>query len=422
MQTKPFREWQQSLHPSASESAGMGAGAGRDGGADGQQDAGGHRTPFQARQASQVQAVCKQQLTAVQDGVMRDIVNNSRFGTCACHGHASLVVTDVSLRHKVHAQLWTVCGDELAFSSVSFTKQTFLGGSSDLKGKMEELEAQNQRTAVKYGDLSSIESLGVESDEFLATGLEDFVANPEIIVSDRLKLHTKLFAVSLSVPIKHPETHKLAGLLMLYAAHEKLQPVLPHDYCVRSNNAALYALLDQSAQMLGWMLSMVEQEPLYAEAYQDMTYDLKDRVRKLWFKLRIVVRCGWVKSGVQEKERAERQWWVTGYVRKFKGAGAKSPPPNDVYHAAWACLGTFLAMMVLSVVNQKILVAQQINLSTMSPMFASLAVLIFAAPASPFGQPKMNIIGHVLALIVANCVGKLSPKNAGKHAPRAMAR
>ena len=106
---------------------------------------------------------------------------------------------------------------------------------------------------------------------------------------------------------------------------------------------------------------------------------------------------------------------VLGAASQGKGAGAKSPPPNDIYHAAWACLGTFVAMMVLSVVNQKILVAQQINLSAMSPMFASLATLIYAAPASPFGQPKMNVIGHVLALIVANCVGKLSPKNAVTH-------
>jgi len=147
----------------------------------------------------------------------------------------------------------------------------------------------------------------------------------------------------------------------------------------------------------------------YGEAYTAITYNLKERVRKLWFKLRIVVRCGWVvtgkESGISEKPmtRAGKAWsWLKNYVTKFKGAGAKAPPPADRYNAAWAFVGTFIGLLVLSTIHYLVLLPDKsFPYVVMSPMFASLATLIYGAPASPFGQPKMCLVGHIIGVSVA---------------------
>lgn len=147
----------------------------------------------------------------------------------------------------------------------------------------------------------------------------------------------------------------------------------------------------------------------YAEAFDGITYNLKDRVRKLWFKLRIVVRCGWVVTG-KDLDSSDKPSGLAGtvfgavkaYCIKLKGAGAKSPPPADIYNAAWCFVGTFLGLIILSTVHYLVMVPDEnFPYAMMSPMLASLATLIYAAPASPFGQPKMCLVGHVIGLVVA---------------------
>jgi hypothetical protein len=167
--------------------------------------------------------------------------------------------------------------------------------------------------------------------------------------------------------------------------------------------------------MLAHTLALNLERPEYAKAYNAVTYDVKERVKKLWFKLRLVVRCGWVKVGKEDKhhgpqtriQRAVR--WFKAYVSKFKGAGAKAPPRSDFTTAGWSFLGTFLGLFVLSACHYLVLVPDaDFPYAMMSPMLASLACLIYGAPASPFGQPKMVIFGHSLALIVAISMDYLS--------------
>ena len=50
-----------------------------------------------------------------------------------------------------------------------------------------------------------------------------------------------------------------------------------------------------AAHVIAHSLMLEKQRPLYMDAYAASTYNLQERVRKLWFKLRLVVRCGWVK-------------------------------------------------------------------------------------------------------------------------------
>lgn len=137
----------------------------------------------------------------------------------------------------------------------------------------------------------------------------------------------------MAIPLKLPASSRIDAVLMLLAGHDKTSPMDVQAYCHRSSNELLLALVDRSRKMLSITLALNAQRLKYVDAYNDITYDLKDRCRKLWFKLRIVVRCGWVKKGVHDvmengpqtlvgKSWSNFKW----YVRKFKGAGAKAPP------------------------------------------------------------------------------------------------
>ena len=204
---------------------------------------------------------------------------------------------------------------------------------------------------------------------------------------------------------------QVVGLLILYAAHEET-PIRVEAYCRRASNPSLFALLDHAVALIhgafSWDATMVE----YQKAVAAQSYDLHARVRKLWCKLRIVVLCGWIRSARRPPPLPTTQEIFVAkaraYLQKFKGAGAKPPARADMVAGMWTFLGVFTSILILSAIHEHGFgQAEDIPYVIMSGSFGALATLLFAAPASPFAQPKMVVLGHILSITVAILVDYL---------------
>jgi CBS-domain-containing membrane protein len=174
----------------------------------------------------------------------------------------------------------------------------------------------------------------------------------------------------------------------------------------------LFALLDHALELMSLVSSWDSTMGLYDEALAAQRYDLHARVRKLWCKLRIVVLCGWIRSARRPPppptawEQFEAK--ARAYFAKFKGAGANSPARADIVAGMWTFLGVFTSILILSAINKHGLgQADDVPYVIMSGSFGALATLLFGAPASPFAQPRMVLLGHILSITLAILVDYL---------------
>ena len=95
--------------------------------------------------------------------------------------------------------------------------------------------------------------------------------------------------------------------------------------------------------------------------------------------------------------RARR--WLGNYTHKFRGAKAAPPPRADWSNSAWTFVGVFTGILLCSALNHFALALNKSDYVLMMGSFGALATLLYAAPASPFAQPRMVLLGHLVALV-----------------------
>lgn len=79
------------------------------------------------------------------------------------------------------------------------------------------------------------------------------------------------------------------------------------------------------------------------------------------------------------------------YFSKFKGQGAALPPKAAYKEIAFAWLGGFTAIAIVSYLMQTY------ELLLVMGSFGASCVLLFGFPKSPFSQPRNVIAGHFLS-------------------------
>lgn len=338
--------------------------------------------------------------------------------TARLSAHLTSVLEEVLAASRfVHAQIWLVDSDnDLVFRGEHCTKASFSDaaatrGTKNADKQLQDLLSLSEAARGQVGDTSTLEGRAAAASEEEGHLLEDFVGNPEIIVSDRLQMAAKLFHSCLAFPIRGVGSKETLAVLLLFAAHEPI-PMIVNVYCRRTANEKLFLLLDQAATLLSCAITWDRTLPQYHQSLAVLNYNIRERVRKLWARLRIVVLCGWIRTAAGQKSTTPAQltlqarFWA--YVNKCKGAGAKPPPSADMTFAVWTFLGVFSSILVLAAINEYGFGPNKdVEYAILIGPFGALATLLFAAPASPFAQPKMVLFGHIYSGIVAVSVDYL---------------
>lgn len=217
-----------------------------------------------------------------------------------------------------------------------------------------------------------------------------------------------------------------------------------------------------------------------AEAAGQLRGDAHARVQELWRKVRVLVRTGWFRRPAAELalpaqgagDGAPRSLAARGaeraqvYFAKWKGKGAAAfNPPPRAGPAGGACtfVGTFLALYLvgappppprppallarrlaqrrrtvrahpapdaarrarqLGAVEEACEDALELRAQPLMLLgcFGALATLLYAAPASPFAQPRMVLGGHLIGCVSALLVDYFTnPSHATAFLPQTVA-
>lgn len=87
-----------------------------------------------------------------------------------------------------------------------------------------------------------------------------------------------------------------------------------------------------------------------------------------------------------------------GYLHKWRGTTASSPPRVGKAEVFWSWLGAFLGIAAVAAVGQWVFSERELTL--MIGSFGASAVLLYGAPRSPLAQPRNLIGGHLLSALV----------------------
>ena len=260
-------------------------------------------------------------------------------------------------------------------------------------------------------DATSFEAAALEQRSEVVTQLDDYLL---ISPDARLHLGAQLFDTCVALPLVTGRGKEgMRGVLLLFTPNPAVtgedEEPLPMGYLQRSGNAKLFALLDRGAKMIACTMALDRSFPQYKNSFGAKRVEIQARVRRFWFKLRLVVRCGWVKSG-KDGKRGESwfdsaKMWLKAYLQKWKGAGVNSPPRVTDWPTL---LLTFSACMlglgICSLIHFYVFLPERDNgwqYNLISGSFGALACLLYAMPQAPFSQPKMILLGHVLALSIS---------------------
>ena len=106
------------------------------------------------------------------------------------------------------------------------------------------------------------------------------------------------------------------------------------------------------------------------------------------------------------------------YFNKMKGT-TKSPPSVSISEILWSCVGSFLGIAAVAIVNYNFF--DRTDLVMIIGSFGASAVLIYGAIRSPLAQPRNLIGGHVISAVIGVTTYKLFPAHLGLAAPIAVA-
>jgi len=303
-------------------------------------------------------------------------------------------------------------GDELVSSSLVSPFMSPKEGASRLRHQP--LSSPTAPSQQPGG--TCLETAPLEKGCEVATALShlDLSAAGTVPPRSRTHLHAHLFHSCLGLPIRSSDGGDFVGVLVLFAPHAEEDSL--ELYYQRAHNTMLYDLLDSAAHVMGAALALDATLPSYRAAYDAKKAEIRGRARKMWFKMRIAVRCGWVKSGSDSGQGGHLSLvgpaleWFKAYLNKFKGAGMAAPPRADLNTIMVTFAGSFLGVGTNALIHFRVFVPatgtelagfDDWQFSLMSGSFGALACLLYAMPQAPFSQPKMVICGHILALSVA---------------------
>ncbi len=83
---------------------------------------------------------------------------------------------------------------------------------------------------------------------------------------------------------------------------------------------------------------------------------------------------------------------MKSYLAKMRGARA-SRRDIDWHDAAWSWLGAFIGMGAVTMLGERWLTEQLLVVGS----FGATSVLLYAAPESPFAQPRNVLLGSLLS-------------------------
>ena len=149
------------------------------------------------------------------------------------------------------------------------------------------------------------------------------------------------------------------GVLLLFAPHTA--DAIPQSYFQRGENTELYELLAASLQGMALSWALDHALPPLHEALSAHRRVVQARVKKMWFKLRICVRCGWVKGGKDDGGTSASLAFLRPaslafqrYIRKFRGAGVAAPPRADLNTIAVTFAGSVLGLGSVSLLHYRV--------------------------------------------------------------------
>jgi hypothetical protein len=236
--------------------------------------------------------------------------------------------------------------------------------------------------------------------------LADYIKNPERQVSERAKLASSLYSASLAMPIRasHDPHSPIVAMLMLYLPADSGCP--PLEY-VDKHKTPVMSYVEQTAKILS--LELLKQDALteYHRLRLSIKYTVTERARQIWSRCRVTVKMGALSSKKASPPLppstplSRAQKWLKNYAAKWKGANSTPPPRADWTNCAWTFIGVFVGILVPSLINHFALALNDSEFILMMGSFGALATLLYAAPASPFAQPRMVMMGHLVALIIS---------------------
>ena len=312
----------------------------------------------------------------------------------------------------------------LRASSSSFLANAEAGPLGETARKnFENLERLNDVASLRTGE--GLEGEALERGDMELNIMEDYIANPERQVTDRAGLAASLYAASLAVPIRQTDqSSKIVAMLMLFLPKDgACTGHAPHTYLDRhASPVMLY--IEQTARILSAELHKQTLLDEYHRLRLSIKFTVKERAQHCWSRTRVIVRMGALRSKTASKSSPPQtplvllRKWLSNYTGKFCGGNGQPPPRADWTSTAWTFIGVFLGILVPAAINHFALAANKSEFTLMMGSFGALATLLYAAPASPFAQPRMVIMGHVVALVVSISVDYLviNPLTGGAEA------
>eukprot|EP00293_Proteomonas_sulcata_P013020 CAMPEP_0184291798 /NCGR_PEP_ID=MMETSP1049-20130417/3697_1 /TAXON_ID=77928 /ORGANISM="Proteomonas sulcata, Strain CCMP704" /LENGTH=341 /DNA_ID=CAMNT_0026599329 /DNA_START=61 /DNA_END=1083 /DNA_ORIENTATION=- len=219
----------------------------------------------------------------------------------------------------------------------------------------------------------------------------DMIAHDDDLCGDqRLVQAKKIFCVSVGIPIADPNSRVCKGVLMLYKCHDKDSKLDPDRFMADEN---LKKLLVEASDMIPTVLDLEHMMKNFRKLIQENAEEAENK-----------------KQETKEEETGLLTSFKA-YLSKFRGADHTFPGGHGYRYASWACLGTMLALLLISGVDS--VLRQNYNykdeeLFVLIGSYGAVAVMLFAAPTSLLVQPRNIIGGHVIAVVCAVSVDYLT--------------
>jgi len=312
------------------------------------------------------------------------------------------------------------------FSGVSFTKPSSSHawtrhapcGLSESETVLVELERVRREASFRCGQSlpGSIWLQGHQDWNIFNQMMED----PETPKDPLTELSGKLFLAYLGLPIfDAANTKRIVGVLMLYLPHEPTSGERTHNeeiahvarsYLDVKHNPDVIKCMKHSAGMISHMRAYFQRRDrfnYYAYKIARAKTDKPVGGISVLEEEETFTNLSAEPSALEEKQKIRS--FFSEYWRKWKGAEGKPPPRMDVKGMAVTFVGAFIGLLAVSYSAWACgPVGNETYYAIMLGSYGALATLIFAAPSSPFAQPRMVIGSHIIACSIAVIVNYLT--------------
>lgn len=253
--------------------------------------------------------------------------------------------------------------------------------------------------------------------------LKDMLEDPEADNPETLGVADKVFSAAIGVPVfDQVNTHKMVGVIVLYLPYDSSAPRggedtdvadYVHHYLSERANKNLSALTTQAAELMSQALTSARLRKKFVKTCKRIENLSQERARARWRRLRVLVLTGWMRQEGQQVPRGTpkvrvswKREWFEQYFRKWRGKSHTNPIARaDAANALATFVGVFLALGLIG--GFRVAMKDAITDEIPAPVFmlfgsfGALATLLFAAPASPFAQPRIVLGGHLIGCVTA---------------------